>query len=635
MPSSSPSTPGRAALGACPRARALARWLRAAAAAGLLACLTAPADAAAKAPRAAVAERPTLIVVLVVDQMRADYFERYGHQWSSGLRRLYESGARFSQGAYPYLATVTCAGHATIGTGTFPTTHGIVGNTWWDRRSGRTVSCTEDASKQPIGHGQAARPEGSQRAGSHSAHRLAVPTLAEALRADLGPASRAVSISLKPRSAIMLAGRRSDATIWFDGTGWATSTAFSAAPIGFVQEYASAHPVEADLDKVWTRRLPEATYIGPDDARGERASEGWTPTFPHPLEGAAATPDGTFYAHWQASPFSDAYLGGLAAAAVDALHLGSGPGTDFLGVSFSALDSAGHGFGPRSHEVQDLLAGIDATLGRLFEHLDRKVGAGRYVVALSADHGVSPVPEQASADGIPAGRIVDRDVAARVEKALEPHLGAGPHVARALYTDLYFAPGVYARLQAKPEAMRAALDAVLGVPGVWRVLRREELRSRAQEDPLSRAAALSFSEDLSGDLIVVPRPYWIHVVAQNANDPSPGGAATHGTAHDYDQRVPVLLMGAAIRPGSYESAASPADIAPTLAFLAGITPGWTDGRVLTEALSSPAPLSTSAGAPAARPGSTPRKTTKARAPQKPKPSPTASPKCPPGFEDCR
>lgn len=525
--------------------------------------------------------RPKLVVLLVVDQMRADYVDKFSQQWTGGLHRLLEHGAWFRQATYPYWSTRTCVGHATISTGSFPATHGIIGNTWWDRETGKQVACTEDSKVGSISYGAPGE-------AGNSAARLLARSFADELGAQSSAPVRVASFSLKSRSAIMLAGHRGAAVTWFGEKipAWMTSTSFATAPVPFIAEYVKRHPVEADFGRVWERALPEKAYLYADEASGERPPRGWTPKFPHVLKGRGEKPDETFYVLWATSPFADAYLGGMAQAAVDALHLGSGSGTDFLAVSFSSLDLVGHQFGPFSHEVQDMLVRLDATLGALLDHLDRAVGPNNYVVALSADHGVAPIPEQMPPGEQDAGRISISEVVGRVQKALEPLLGSGQHVARLVGNDFYFAPSVSAKLLANPGAMQAAIEAILSVPGVARVFRGDELLERtATDDPLRRAASLNSFAGRSGDLIVLQKPYWLMEWAPK--DMAAGVGTDHGTAYAYDTRVPVLLMGFGIRPGEYLTAVTPADIAPTLAFLCGVTLARVDGRVLTEALAIP------------------------------------------------
>ena len=545
-------------------------WRTAVAAIGVVMGVLAPWRAAA-APR----PRPKLIVILVVDQMRADYFDRYSQQWSAGLKRLMDQGAWFRLAAYPYLNTVTCPGHATISTGAFPQTHGIPLNEWWDRTEARLVPCTEDLRSPLVSYGPPVK-------GGESPWALRVPTLADELRVQLPIVPRVVTVSLKARSSVILAGRRADASTWFDDEGvWGTSAAFAKAPVPVVQRVLAAHPMERELDAVWTRTLPPEAYLFEDAGVGERPPPGWTSTFPHPLNfPEAPATGGARFERWDRSPYADEYLAWIAEAAVDELKLGQGAGLDYLAVSFSALDRVGHRFGPRSHEVQDTLVRLDRTIARLLDHLDRAVGHDRYVVALTADHGVAPIAEQTQAQGLAAGRLSAQKAADAVNAAIEPYLGTGKHVARMVYTDLYFAPGVYERLQAKPEALRAAIDALLKIEGVSQVYRKEDLvRGVETFDPSRRAAALSYVADRSGDLIIVPQPYYY----------LSSDATTHGTAYQYDARVPVFLAGLGIKPGEYLSAATPADIAPTLAFLAGIELSASEGRVLAEALAPPPP----------------------------------------------
>jgi predicted AlkP superfamily pyrophosphatase or phosphodiesterase len=324
--------------------------------------------------------------------------------------------------------------------------------------------------------------------------------------------------------------------------------------------------------------LPKDRYLFDESTVGVVNPKIASMTFPH----AITTREG-----WESSPLADTYIAGMAVAAIDALKLGRGPGTDFLALSFAALDKVGHDFGPTSHEVQDVLINVDRQLGILIDKLDRELGRDGYTLALSADHGVSPNPERLKEMGFDAGRIDVWKLATRIDDAIARELGPlgrqsreaatepGNYVATIQHTDIYFQPGVYQRLIENPKALEAAMAVVRQTPGVWRVYRKETLLSGGNDlDPITRAAAQSYFEGRSGDLVLLPRAYWITSIS----------TTTHGTGHRYDTRVPVILFGHGIRAGQYLQPATPLDIAPTLAFLTSVTLSDPVGRVLIEAL---------------------------------------------------
>jgi predicted AlkP superfamily pyrophosphatase or phosphodiesterase len=531
----------------------------------VLAVLAVTAFAAGVPARAA--ERPRLVVLVSVDQMRADYLERGRDLWSGGLRRLLDEGAWFGDAAFSYSHTVTCAGHATLSTGTLPARHGMVLNEWWDRATADGVRCTEDASLRDWPIGGEPRAEGP----GDGPGRLLSATLADVLRFSRD--ARVAVFSIKARSAITLAGQRADAIAWLADDGrWTTSSHYGPAP-GFLVELAKTVGPAADAGRAWERRLALDRYFGVDASPWERPPDGWDVELPH---GIAAQGEPGLVGQWKTSPFADAAVARLALGAVRELELGSDPRrVDLLAVGFSALDAVGHAFGPESHEVQDLLFHLDATLGELIDGLDANVGAGNWVLGLSADHGVAPIPERVSDAGLEAGRISPSAIAREVEAALAAVLGPGRRVAGATHTDLYFEPGGWEALRDSPAARAAALTAILAVPGVERVYTREQLISGPDElDATGRRVARSFHPERSGDLLLVWKPYWI----------SSSAATTHGTSRGYDRNVPLLLLGSEVVPGRYLAPASPVDLAPTLATLAGVTLGETDGRLLAEAL---------------------------------------------------
>jgi predicted AlkP superfamily pyrophosphatase or phosphodiesterase len=509
------------------------------------------------------ADSPRLLVTVVVDQLRADYLQVFNKHWRNGFRTLLDQGMVFENARYPYLVTVTCAGHATIGTGALPHRHGMVNNTWWHRKERTMRGCSADPTTTDITYGRPVR------LGNSGVH-LMTPTLADELRAQK-PGARVVSVSMKARSAIGLAGHGGDVVVWFDDPSgsWATSRAFASEPVQAVKDFVEKNPYEKDLGTVWTLSASPDSYLNRDAGVGERPPAGWNGLFPHPVNGRGGL-DAQFFALWQATPLADIYLGKLAASLVDSYKLGQRDATDFLGVSFSVLDDVGHSFGPDSREVEDVLRQLDVTLGSLIAHLDARVGRANYVLALSADHGVAPIPTPPR-----GGRVTTDDVRERIEDALRAAWGPlqrGTYVDAVSFTDVYLGEGVYDKLRANAPLLASVIRSIEEIPGVLRVL-RSDLLSESSRDPMVRAAALGYMAGRSGDLIVVPKEHWFM-------SPRAIFGTTHGSPYWYDTHVPAIFLGGAVKAGRSKANVTPADIAPTLGDLAGVKLPMAEGRAL-------------------------------------------------------
>jgi predicted AlkP superfamily pyrophosphatase or phosphodiesterase len=338
-----------------------------------------------------------------------------------------------------------------------------------------------------------------------------------------------------------------------------------------VKAFLTANPYQRDLDAVWTLRDPATAYRSRDAGLGERPPAGWTALFPHQLRGAQGA-DGQFATQWQRSPFVNAYLGRMALALSDALELGRRGTTDFLGISFTGTDRVGHAFGPDSREYEDVAARLDDVLGDLITTLDAKVGRARYVLALTADHGVTSVPSIASG----TCRVVNEEVRERIEETLSSRYGpgqGGTHVESSVWGGYVLRPATRTRLASDPSTVRAVQEAVGAIPGVARLIYTPTIALDAR-DPLIRMAALSGANTRRGEFLLAVAKDWTYST-RNAGD-----AVHHNTGQEYNQRVPLLFLGGGIRAGVYSGEVSPVDIAPTLAALAGISMPTAEGRVL-------------------------------------------------------
>jgi hypothetical protein len=535
---------------------------------------TALLGGAEAAAQSAPGARPRLVVAIAVDQLRGDYMDRFRPYFGRGGFNLFlERGASFAEARYEHATTSTCPGHAVILTGSYGNVNGIIANDWFDVAAGREVYCAADTSVKLIGASSEGR----------SPRNLRGATVGDVLKYTTGGASRVITVSGKDRSAIMMGGHLADAAYWLIDSLFVTSTYYRPDLPAWVREFNASGAVSSAFGKKWDRLLPAGAYamVGPDDVAAETDEAGMGRTFPHPIgTGDRITDD--FFEAFDHSPFSNDVIADFAMRAVRAEGLGRDSVTDVLALSFSANDRVGHAYGPDSHEVMDITLRLDRTLARLFGYLDRTVGLANVVMVLTADHGVAPMPEvlRRLRPGTRARRIPPDSIMLPAIRALEARFGrAGPDgwIAYHDFPNLYLNLRALAARKVSLEVAEQVLrDAVAAVPGVHEALTGVELE-RQRLAGVRTGSVYSFAPGRSGHVYYQLEPY-----LTEGDEPT---GADHGSRWAYDQQVPVLWYGAAIRPGIHQTPAAVADIAPTLSAILGITaPGGAQGRVLSEML---------------------------------------------------
>ncbi len=542
-------------------------------------------------------KRPRLVLLIVVDQFRYDYLERFGDLFgTNGFRRLMRDGASWTQSNYDHMPTYTAPGHATMMTGAWPAESGIIGNEWLERSTGRRITSVTDDSVKLLG--------GNPNDPGASPSRLMSSTVGDELRLATGDRAKVIGISVKDRSAILPAGRHANAAYWFNwtsGTMVSSTYYFNQLP-AWVTAFNAAKPADKYFGAKWERLLPEAEYLkraGPDNTPWENVSTslGDTNSFPHTITGGAKSPGREFYTALDYSPYTNEILVSFAEQAITNEQLGQDDDTDVLTVSFSANDYVGHRFGPYSQEVMDVTLRTDRQIATLLDFVDSKVGLANTLVAFTADHGVSPIPEQAAALGLGGGRIKFADVMGAIEAAIRARYnpqGKSPDPTADyllkyneggtvrewfINNNIYFNYDALKRDNVNVEEFsQVIVAAALTVPGIARAFTRIQLLRGATSitDPIERRVLHGFYPPRSGDVVLVPEPY--KYLAETIT-------ATHGSAYSYDTHVPTIIMGPGVNAGRYLEPATPADIAPTLSALLRITaPSNATGRVLVEAL---------------------------------------------------
>lgn len=553
-----------------------------------LACAHGGLPAQGAEPGAAVAASDTklsdtkLVVLIVVDQLRADLLPRYArHFGPDGFKRLIGRSAYFPEAYLTYGASSTAVGHATIGSGRLPRQHGIINNEWFlDPQAMKEQHVAYDKDAKPIGLGE------GEKAAAYSPRHLIGPCLGDQLKlAD--KRSRVFSVSLKHRAAIMIAGQDPDMVVWWDRVSgkFVTSDWYAEALPPYVAEYNQARVVDQYIGKAWEKVLPDAAY-----ASCHAVDPAWITydyhlgkAFPHTTKkGEAGTP-GQPYDSLYASPFGNDMVLEIAKRMLAQEKLGQGPAPDMLCVSFSANDVAGHVFGPNSAEILDITVRTDRQIAELLKLLDAQVGLDRCAIALTGDHGVKELPQVAHRAGLGGGHLnveeLVKDLNAGLAEQYGPLAESKPYVLGFLPPWLWFTPAFHELdTEKQVEILDATAQYLAGIEGVAEVFTAMDLEalSPMPHDTVWWLAWRSYYPGRSGEIYIHLDPYWYETEEK--------GTTGHGSAHSEDRHVPIILSAPGIRPGKYMTSADLVDIAPTLAAILGIEPPIdTAGRVLHEA----------------------------------------------------
>jgi len=503
----------------------------------------------AQQPPASPAGSPRLVVLIVIDQMRADYFQLYADRFTDGFKRLWGRGAVFTEARYPYASLKTAQAHALMLSGWSPYASGIVGDRWWDRHSAAFVAAAaSDEHKLIETGGDGGSPEQMQ-----------VHTVGDALKRE-HPRSIVLTASWKKYTAVFNGGQHPDAAFWLD-----EATGHMATSDYYLREYPA-----------WAARFAHTDLTVPFFK---------TTWLTHSF-GTAEAPDPPFRTRVRYSPASNAVLTDFAKALIDGSGVGTDDDPDLVALSYSGIDFVGHEYGPETPEFDDTMLKLDRQLGDVLRALDARVGEGNYTVALTADHGAPFRVDANRARGADAGLLNLQNFRAAVEKAVAEKLSmTGPIVAAYEAPDLYLnyarAAGQGVTREALDRAVVAAIDAQ---PGIARAYTTGDIAAAAaSHDAILQAVAEGYYADRSGDIIVIVKPNYMFWGVPAGVQQNQG--IQHGTPYDYDAHVPLIFLGAKIKPGKYAERVRINELAPTVGRLLGVPyKGDPKGRVLTEAL---------------------------------------------------
>jgi Type I phosphodiesterase / nucleotide pyrophosphatase len=497
----------------------------------------------------ALAEPPRLTVVIVVDQLRGDLPARAAAVAAAGgFGKIMSGGVVYEQAFYEHATTSTAPGHATLFTGAHPSEHGIVANEWYDRASGRSTSAVR-------------APEHGNEPGPYN---LLASTVGDELVLSCGARCQVFSVSGKDRGAILPGGRLGKA-FWFDGRqgGFRSSRYYYDATPLWLEQWNEAIPAAAYPEQ-WTLAKEPRRYraIDADDRPFERPPAALGRVFPHPL-GHRGDPG--YFGLFRHTPYLDTLTLDFVRTLIEGRNLGGDADPDLLAVSLSATDYVGHAFGPESLEAEDNLARLDRELAAFIDFLDQRVGRDRYLLVLSADHGLAATPEYAATLGLSTHRLEVKALAGIADAEIATRLHAPHGVVSAfdpptMYLDRSKLEAAGVRLA---DAEAVAAEVLRRQPGIAYAF---PVRDLPADPALAELVRNSLNDARSGDVYVIPEPESAIV------DGLDEYTAYHGTPYAADRYVPLYFFGGHLAAQRIDRTVSTRSLATTLALVLGIPP---------------------------------------------------------------
>ena len=525
-----------------------------------------------------------LVLQLTVDGLRADLLSRYADRFGEGgFRYLKQNGTVFANAHYQHANTETIVGHSTLATGAQPSVHGMTGNVWFDAETGELAYNIEDAdfpllpSREQAKTGEQVDPaQKLARSQGRSPRALLAETFADKLKAYTGGKAKIFAVAGKDRGAVALAGKAGKAFWVSTNSGdFITSAYYYDSYPEWVTTWNAQRKAEALADKQWVLLNESDTYLlaHQDDRPYETDLRGYGRVFPHQFGNAD---DKLLYTQVITSPQGDQLTADFAGHLLVSEQLGRDSVPDYLSVSFSGVDAVNHFFGPSSLETEDMVLQLDRTLAAFLAIIDAEVGLEHTLIVLSADHGMAELPEYKTEQGYDAGRLTSDVV-----------LAAAARIGKQLYDseDLvksYYRPFLYlddmvisaAGLQ-KDQVASAMAQALTLEHGIYLAITPAGVE-QSPDSRLLHQIRNNIHPVRSGDIYIVQDPYWFNF------DKGPV-AGMHGSPWNYDTHVPVIFAGAGMNARMVYRRIQPADVAPTLSALMGMSPpASAQGTVLPE-----------------------------------------------------
>lgn len=516
-------------------------------------------------------QRPKLVVGIVVDQMKMEYLYRFSDDFTpNGFNRLISNGYTFHNMHYNYMPTYTAPGHASIYTGATPSTHGIIGNDWYNKATGKDLYCTDDLSVTTLG-------DGTDKEGAMSPKNLLSTTITDELRMATNFKGKVIGLSIKDRGAILPAGHFANWAFWYSKTGaFISSTFYGTSLPDWLTDFNNEKRYLNYINKGWSLLKPLSAYnesLADDNAYEGKLDKANPPVFPYDLNKMYKEKGADVL---RTTPFGNDLLADLAMKTIEKEQLGKDDTTDFLAVSFSSTDYIGHTFGPRSIELQDTYLRLDETIAQFLNYLDKTVGKDNYLLFLTADHAGAENPNYLKDNKYNVKNISTKDIVEALNKHSIDTYGVNLVLDYSNF-NIYFDKNIIKDKGLDLSKVKQSFkDFLMTQEQVKRVYTEEEILSSTGNDYYLNFIAKGYDPQQNGELVVLDKTGYMEYQATGT---------THGSPNSYDTHVPLLFYGWNVSKGEEYSKKHITQIAPTLSQMLKIPfPNGTESEVLESIL---------------------------------------------------
>ncbi len=532
--------------------------------------------------------KPKLVVGIVVDQMKFEFLYKYEQKFTDGgFKRLMKEGFNFKNAHINYIPTVTAAGHASIFSGTTPSTHGIIGNSWYQRNLKYVIENIGDDSEIIIGS------EIENKRGA-SPRNMLTTTISDELRLASNFKSKVVGISLKDRGAILSAGHSANAAYWHD---WVTSPGHfvsSSYYMDHLPDWVVAFNEKGKsneyLNTSWTTLFPVETYTesaADNNTHEPKLGGKRTPTFPYDfalMREKFKKIDAEYQLIW-VSPAGNSLLTDFALEVIKNEELGEDETTDMLTISYSSTDVVGHTFGIQSVELEDLYLRLDLEIQRLLNYLDNNIGRNQYVLFLTSDHGASHAPSYLKRYKLPTGVARIGQYKDTLNHFLTSKYGKSSWIEHFETEHLYLNRESILKKKLDLNTVHKDVVSFLStLDGITSASSGTELQTQNYSNGLKELVQNGYHPQRSGDVILTFNPGTV-LHANSAINVAATKGAVHSTGFSYDTHVPLLFFGSNITSGASYRKVAPIDIPASLAYLLQLPlPSGSSGEPLVEIL---------------------------------------------------